>query len=260
MNGQSESIAYGAQLQLLENQVLEGRGLAGQGLEVQVANDYCTSPLTQEPKPFSRLVWRPTPLWKRILDVLSSAILLAFLSPFLLAIAIYIRCVSRGPVIFRQSRLGEMGNYFTIYKFRTMHACDPDLATSQHRAYVSNLAESDEVVSKPDNSHRLIPGGVFLRRCSIDELPQLFNVLLGNMSLIGPRPDVLDWSDYSDWQLRRFEVKPGISGLWQVSGKNRLSFSRMMELDIEYVNRRSFCFDMWIAYETVKLVLSNDNC
>jgi lipopolysaccharide/colanic/teichoic acid biosynthesis glycosyltransferase len=216
--------------------------------------------LTREPKQFPRLEWKPTPLWKRAIDVVVSSILLFLLSPALLAIAIYIRSVSRGRVIFRQSRLGEMGHYFTIYKFRTMNACDPHLATSQHRAYVSSLAESDEVVSKPDHTKRLIPGGAFLRRTSIDELPQLFNVLLGNMSLIGPRPDVLDWTDYSTFQLHRFEVKPGITGLWQVSGKNRLSFSRMIELDIEYVNRRSFWFDIWIAFKTVKMILTNDNC
>lgn len=243
---------------------MEYRGLTetseSQSVDHQRPTEGTTAPYALSQKPFPRLVWRPTPLWKRSLDVVGSATLLVFLSPFLLAIALYIRCVSRGPAIFRQSRLGEMGDYFTIYKFRTMQACDPHLATSLHRAYVSSLADSNEAVAKPDCSHRLIPGGSLLRRCSLDELPQLFNVLLGNMSLIGPRPDVLEWSDYSEWQLRRFEVKPGISGLWQVSGKNRLSFARMMELDIEYVERRSFLFDIWIAYETVKMILTNDNC
>ena len=116
------------------------------------------------------------------------------------------------------------------------------------------------MISKPDLAHRLIPGGAFLRQRSLDELPQLANVLIGNMSLIGPRPDVLDWEDYTAWQQKRFEVKPGISGLWQVSGKNRLSFSRMMELDIEYIERRGFWFDMWMALCTVRLLISKDNC
>lgn len=210
--------------------------------------------------PTSKLVWSRTPLWKRAIDFVVSAIALLLLSPLLGLIALYIRCVSPGPAIFKQSRLGEMGRPFTIYKFRTMHSGDPALATSEHREYVSSRAELDEVISKPDLAHRLIPGGAFLRQRSLDELPQLVNVLIGNMSLIGPRPDVLDWDDYTTWQQKRFEVKPGISGLWQVSGKNRLSFSRMMELDIEYIERRSFWFDMWIAIRTVRLVLSKDNC
>ena len=218
------------------------------------------SALVRSVRPTSTLVWSPTPLWKRSIDVLVSGFALVLLSPLMLAIAIYIRCVSSGPAIFRQSRLGEMGRPFTIYKFRTMHSGDPELATSEHRNYVTNCAELDEVVAKPDHSHRLIHGGAFLRGRSLDELPQLFNVLLGNMSLIGPRPDVLDWNDYTHAQQKRFEVKPGISGLWQVSGKNRLSFSKMMELDLEYIDRRSFAFDMWIAIKTVQLILSKDNC
>jgi len=210
--------------------------------------------------PTSRLVWSPTPIWKRAIDVVVSTLALVLLSPFLFLIACYIRLVSRGPAIFKQSRLGEMGRPFTIYKFRTMHCGDPEAATSEHREYVSSRAELDEVISKPDLAHRLIPGGEFLRQRSLDELPQLANVLIGNMSLIGPRPDVLDWEDYTAWQQKRFEVKPGISGLWQVSGKNRLSFSRMMELDIEYIERRGFWFDMWIALRTVRLLISKDNC
>ncbi len=256
MQAQSDRIAHANPIQALENQVLGG----SQYSDDQILSSFGEVHRFSNQRPAACLAWRPTPVWKRMFDFIGAMILLLVLSPMLVLIAIYIRCVSRGPALFRQPRLGEMGDYFTILKFRTMHACDPHLATSQHRAYVSSLADSDEVVSKPDYSDRLIPGGAFLRRCSIDELPQLINVLLGDMSLIGPRPDVLDWADYSEWQLQRFAVKPGISGLWQVSGKNRLSFSRMMELDIEYVDRRSFRFDLWIAYETVKMILSNDNC
>lgn len=206
------------------------------------------------------LIWLPTPIWKRAIDIVAAGLALVLLSPLLALIALYIRTVSRGPAIFKQSRLGEMGKPFTIYKFRTMYSGDSEQATLEHREYVSSRAELDEVVSKPDLADRLIPGGAFLRQRSLDELPQLVNVLIGNMSLIGPRPDVLGWRDYTDWQRRRFEVKPGISGLWQVSGKNRLSFSRMMELDIEYVERRSFWFDMWIASQTIRLIIHKDNC
>lgn len=207
-----------------------------------------------------QLVWRPIPWWKRSIDIVVSAGLLLMLAPVLAIIAVYIRAVSRGPSIFKQQRLGEMGEYFTIYKFRTMHPIDPQVATSRHREYISSLTDSDAAIAKPDFANRLILGGQFLRRTSLDELPQLFNVLLGSMSLIGPRPDVLHWGDYTDAQVGRFEVRPGITGLWQVSGKNRLTFAQMMELDAEYVARRSFWFDMWIAWKTVKLILSNDNC
>ncbi len=210
--------------------------------------------------PEAKLVWQPIPWWKRVIDVVVSAMLLVVLSPLMFIIAAYIRCMSRGPAIFKQPRLGEMGTYFTIYKFRTMRPIDPELVTQQHREYISRLASTDETVAKPDYTARLIPGGAFLRKTSLDELPQLVNVLFGSMSLIGPRPDVLHWTDYTPSQLRRFEVRPGITGLWQVSGKNRLSFSKMMELDIEYVKKRSFWFDMWIAIKTVKMILTNDNC
>ena len=206
------------------------------------------------------LTWSPTPTWKRAIDILGAGASLVLLSPLLFVIGVYIRFVSHGPAIFKQTRLGEMGRPFTIYKFRTMDSVDPDVATMEHRNYISSRAELDEVIAKPDHKHRLIPGGGFLRTRSLDELPQLFNVLLGNMSLIGPRPDVLDWNDYTAEQQQRFAVKPGISGLWQVSGKNRLSFSKMMELDIEYVEKRSFKFDLWIAFKTIQLILSKDNC
>ena len=227
----------------------------GTGFELAQEVEFARSELVISP-----LVWFPTPWWKRSLDVVVSAIALVLLIPLLVTIALYIRCVSRGPAIFKQSRLGEMGRPFTIFKFRTMHTSDPELATSEHRDYVSSLAELDEVIAKPDLAHRLIPGGAFLRQRSLDELPQLLNVLMGNMSLIGPRPDVLDWEDYTAGQQKRFEVKPGISGLWQVCGKNRLSFSRMIELDLEYIERRSFWLDMWIAAGTIRLIVSKDNC
>ncbi|MEM7315592.1 MAG: sugar transferase [Planctomycetota bacterium] len=169
------------------------------------------------------LVHHPLPVWKRAFDLVVGSILILCLSPILLAIAAYIRIVSKGPAIFCQSRLGEMGEYFTIYKFRTLEVRDE--ATAEHRDYVSELRESDGVLEKPDHADRLIPRGAFLRDHALDELPQLFNVLLGNMSLVGPRPEVLHWNDYEPWQLRRLEATPGMTGLWQVSGKNRVRHS-----------------------------------
>lgn len=208
---------------------------------------------------FQALKWHPIPFWKRLFDICVASLLLVVLSPLLIAIGFFIRMVSRGPALFKQERLGEMGRYFVIYKYRTLHPSESTCPTSEHREFMTGLTTSEEIAAKPDLSDRLIPGGHFLRSHSLDELPQLLNVLRGEMSLIGPRPDVLDWQDYPPWQLRRFEVTPGITGLWQVSGKNRLTFSQMVELDIKYIENRSFWLDMWILMKTFKLVLSKDN-
>ena len=206
-----------------------------------------------------QLTRRVAPWWKRSFDVVVSAMLLVLLSPLLLAITVYIRIVSKGPALFKQDRLGWMGQDFTILKFRTMHAEDTEGKSECHRSYVASLMGGEDEAKKPDYTNRLIPGGKFLRSSSLDELPQLINVLKGQMSLIGPRPDVLQWEDYPAWQRHRFEVLPGITGLWQVSGKNRLTFDRMVELDLEYCHRRSIKLDAWILLKTVKLVLSNEN-
>ena len=207
----------------------------------------------------SKLRHRRMPWWKRLFDIFVASLLLVVLMPVLALIGFFIRCVSPGPVIFSQKRLGEMGNYFVIYKFRTMHQANSTNVTHEHRQFVAELANSDAVAAKPDLTSRLIPFGGFLRSTSLDELPQLLNVIRGEMSLIGPRPDVLDWQDYPEWQLRRFEVTPGITGLWQVSGKNRLTFRQMVELDLRYIERRSLLLDMWILVKTIKLVLNRGN-
>lgn len=199
------------------------------------------------------------PRWKRWFDFVAAGLLLVVLTPLLAMICIFIRCVSKGPVLFSQERLGEMGKYFVIYKFRTLHPANPAKVTKEHRQFVAELANRDVAAAKPDLKSRLIPWGGFLRSTSLDELPQLLNVLKGEMSLIGPRPDVLDWQDYPVWQLKRFEVTPGITGLWQVSGKNRLTFRQMVELDIRYIQRRSVLLDMWILVQTVRLLFKRDN-
>lgn len=206
---------------------------------------------------FCGLRSRPTPVWKRILDCVVAGGLLVVLSPLLLAIGVYIRLVSRGPALFTQGRMGLMGDEFTIYKFRTLK-CSVG-ATAEHRQYVAKLSESDGVLTKPDLRSRVIPGGAFLRRTSLDELPQLLNILRGNMSLVGPRPDVMEWQDYKPEQLRRFEVVPGVTGLWQVNGKNRLTFEQMIELDVRYVENRSLWLDVSILIKTLMLLVRRDN-
>lgn len=205
----------------------------------------------------ARLTRRPIPLWKRSFDILASLAMIVLLSPLLLAIACFIRCVSGGPVLFRQMRVGDMGNDFEILKFRTLYPLST--ASKDHQQFVAQLSTNNQVLVKPDLAGRFILGGQFLRSWSIDELPQLFNVLRGEMSLVGPRPDVLAWYDYDEWQLKRFETLPGLTGLWQVSGKNRLTFHEMINLDIQYVETRSVALDFWILLKTVRVLFSRDN-
>ncbi len=198
-----------------------------------------------------------TPWWKRGCDIVGASLLLCLLLPFLLAVACYIRIVSKGPALFFQRRVGEGGKHFNIIKFRTMDV-RPE-ATAEHRVYVERLTTQDAPIEKPDHTNRIIPGGNFLRRNSIDEFPQLLNVLIGTMSLVGPRPDLLEIEDYEPWQLRRFAVLPGMTGLWQVSGKNRLTFREMIQLDIQYVEARSFALDLRILLKTFSVVVQQDN-
>lgn len=190
------------------------------------------------------------------MDILGAAVILIALSPLLVVLAVYIKCVSPGPVFFVQERIGAGARRFRMYKFRTMHVSK---SADTHRDYVASLVKSDAPAHKPAYDARLIRGGKLLRSLSLDELPQLFNVLQGNMSLIGPRPEVLQLEDYEAWQLRRFEVLPGISGLWQVSGKNRLTFNQMIHLDIQYVDRLSLQLDLWIVWRTFGVIALRRN-
>ena len=179
------------------------------------------------------------------------------IAPLLLIVAIYIKLVSSGPILFKQSRVGFGGEDFVIYKFRTMHV--PKVSRDEaHRGYLAGQTE-DGPNRKPDFKSELIPGGRLLRALSIDEFPQLLNVLQGNMSLVGPRPDLLRLEDYKLWQTRRFEVQPGMTGLWQVSGKNRVTFDQMVEMDIDYIKTRSLVRDLKIIAMTFKVLLLERN-
>lgn len=252
-------------LQLVRDPGISKESLSDSGSDVEVLPgvSVCAAIAPTESElrtiALSSLIHHPMPWWKRLFDVITASLLLVVLTPLLAMICVFIRCVSRGPVFFSQARLGEMGKYFVIYKFRTLQPANTVSVTNEHRQFVVKLTNSDVAAAKPDLKSRLIPFGGFLRSTSLDELPQLLNVLKGEMSLIGPRPDVLDWQDYPAWQLKRFEVTPGITGLWQVSGKNRLTFRQMVELDIRYVEGRSVLLDIRILIQTVKIVLSKDN-
>ncbi|MFC1757554.1 sugar transferase [Planctomycetota bacterium] len=196
----------------------------------------------------------PIPVSKRAMDVFGAAILIVLLSPLLLVVAALVKVSSpRGSVLFVQERVGWRGKTFRILKFRTMRE---NVDTEQHRRYVSSLAQAGGALEKPKMASRLIWLGKFYRSTAIDELPQLLNVLRGEMSLVGPRPDVLDLDDYEPWQRNRFAVLPGLTGLWQVSGKNRLTFDQMIELDLEYIKRQSLLLDVRLLVRTPLALLT----
>lgn len=211
-----------------------------------------------KPQPSIVITKRANPGWKRVLDVVVIILVSPLLAPILLLVAAYIRLVSAGPVFFIQSRVGHGGEDFRIIKFRTMEV--PQVSRDAvHRDYVANHVRFDKPIKKPNYKSELILGGKLLRKFSIDELPQVFNVLQGNMSLVGPRPDLLRLDDYEAWQCRRFEVLPGMTGLWQVSGKNSLTFDQMVELDIQYIETQSLKEDLRIIARTFLVLLFNHN-
>jgi lipopolysaccharide/colanic/teichoic acid biosynthesis glycosyltransferase len=207
----------------------------------------------------------PTEVWGRrvwaklVLDVSLGAIALVLSAPLLVLAAIAIRISSHGPVLFRQQRIGQAGKPFTMWKFRTMRVTNDD---SAHRAYVRAMLLGGEYpqpgrlgLHKLDDD-RVTAVGRLLRRTSVDELPQLFNVLRGDMSLVGPRP-ALPWEVelFSPVDLVRFDVKPGITGLWQVSGRSRLTMRQALELDRAYVTQQSLLLDLKILLKTLPVVL-----
>ena len=192
--------------------------------------------------------------WKRALDL---ALIIA-LSPGLLLlsalIALIIKLGSPGPVLFRQRRVGYKGREFVCFKFRTMRV---NAETESHRRHTQELIKSQAQMIKLDarKDPRLVPLGSLLRASGLDELPQLLNVLRGEMSLVGPRPCIpYECEAYQPWHWGRFDAVPGLTGLWQVSGKNRTTFDQMVLLDIEYSRRRSMSLDLWIISRTLPVL------
>jgi lipopolysaccharide/colanic/teichoic acid biosynthesis glycosyltransferase len=198
---------------------------------------------------------------KRLLDLVIATACLAAASPLLLAAAAAIRLTTPGPALFRQTRLGRDRRPFVLYKFRTMYSGCPD---DVHREYVSRLLTEDQPpdggrdgVFKLERDTRITRVGRLLRRTSIDELPQLLNVIRGDMSLVGPRPPLPWEAELFDAVFAgRFAVPPGLTGLWQVSGRNGLTMRQGLALDVEYVRRQSLALDLWILIKTVPAVLS----
>ena len=189
---------------------------------------------------------------KRFLDIVISALLLVILSPLALITAIAIKIDSPGPVHFVQERVGLNKRRFRLYKFRTMVD-----GADKKQCDLEDLNEVCGPAFKIKNDPRITPVGKILRKTSIDELPQLFNVLKGDMSLVGPRPlPVRDYNGFNeDWQRRRFSVRPGITCLWQVSGRSNISFEKWMELDMEYIDKWSLWLDFTILTKTIPAVL-----
>jgi lipopolysaccharide/colanic/teichoic acid biosynthesis glycosyltransferase len=194
------------------------------------------------------------PVWKRALDialVLAASIIWA---PLCVLIALFIKAVSPGPVLFRQERVGLMGRRFCCLKFRTMHF---NADSGIHQQHLNRIVTANEPLKKLDAADpRIIPGGLWIRSLGLDELPQLINVLRGDMSLVGPRPCVpYEYEMFLPHHRRRCETLPGLTGLWQVNGKNRTTFDRMMELDAAYVDTKSLLLDLKIIVLTLPAVL-----
>lgn len=195
------------------------------------------------------------PRWKRFFDVFWILVSLPVWLPVMILIAVVLKIVSPGPVFFRQRRVGYRGNRFMIFKFRSMEV---NACTKGHEGYVERLIRTDRPMAKMDvaGDPRMIPGGWIMRASGLDELPQIFNVLRGEMSLVGPRPCTpREFACYQPRQQKRVEAPPGLTGLWQVNGKNKLTFTQMIEMDLRYCDTISVKLDTIIILKTIPAVL-----
>jgi len=195
---------------------------------------------------------------KRALDVLAAMVILLLILPTFLLIGLLVYLSSPGPILFRQQRIGLNGTSFTLLKFRTMyHGASSAVHETYYRALMQGTAEATGNTFKLKNDSRITPVGRVLRRLSLDELPQLLNVLRGEMSLVGPRPPLpYEVADYGPRELRRLSVPPGLTGLWQVSGRAILNFHQMIALDLAYVEHWSLWLDLEILARTPLVVLT----
>ena len=193
---------------------------------------------------------RGIPTWKRALDIACLLFALPVLVPLVLIIGLWIKLLSQGPVLFRQERVGYHGRRFTCLKFRSMKA---GADSNVHKNYLKELIHSEQPMTKIDakGDSRLIPLGALLRSTGLDELPQLLNVLRGEMSIVGPRPCIpYEYEHYVPWQKERLDTLPGLTGLWQVSGKNKTTFNEMIRMDLSYLNNISILLDLQIMFKT----------
>jgi lipopolysaccharide/colanic/teichoic acid biosynthesis glycosyltransferase len=204
---------------------------------------------------------------KRAMDIVGSALMLAICAPIFLTIALAVKFSSKGPILFRQQRVGQYGQHFTFLKFRSMQVNNDH---SVHKEFITKFIASEackqpsngngDGVFKLTNDKRVTRVGKFLRRTSLDELPQFLNVLRGEMSLVGPRPPIpYELAAYQTWHRRRvLEVKPGITGLWQVTGRSRVNFDEMVRLDLRYATSWSPTLDFTILIRTPLAVIKGE--
>jgi exopolysaccharide biosynthesis polyprenyl glycosylphosphotransferase len=191
---------------------------------------------------------------KRGVDVVGAVVALALTAPLMLVMAALVKLESRGPVLYKSQRIGRGGKAFTFYKLRSMVN-----GAHTRRKDFAHLNECDGPVFKISNDPRVTRIGRLLRRTSIDEIPQFLNVLKGEMSLVGPRPPIPEEvARYEPWQLKRLSVRPGLTCLWQISGRSRIGFEEWMRLDLQYIRRQSLWMDIGILLRTIPAVLSRD--
>jgi lipopolysaccharide/colanic/teichoic acid biosynthesis glycosyltransferase len=196
------------------------------------------------------------PSWKRILDITCILLSAPFWLPVVMILTLWIKLASPGPIFFRQERVGHRGKRFMILKFRTMKV---NVETQSHERYLEQLIHANRPMTKLDASGdpRIIPGGRILRAMGLDELPQLFNVFRGEMSLVGPRPCTPhEFSRYQLWQHERVNAPPGLTGYWQVNGKNKTTFTEMINMDIFYTKKMSLWLDLMIMVKTFPAVMT----
>ena len=192
---------------------------------------------------------------KRIIDIVASFIGLIVLSPLMLVVSILIKLESKGEVIFKQKRVGLNGKEFYMYKFRSMVINAEEL-----KAELESQNEMSGPMFKMKDHPRITRIGKFIRKTSIDELPQLINVIKGDMSLVGPRPSLpKEVEEFESWMRERLEVKPGLTCIWQISGRNNIDFEDWMKLDIKYVRERSFKLDIKLILKTVLVLFGDKN-
>ena len=196
------------------------------------------------------------PSWKRILDIACILLSTPLWLPVVMILSLWIKLASPGPIFFRQERVGHRGRRFMILKFRTMKV---NVETQSHERHLEQLMHGDRPMTKLDaaGDPRIIPGGRILRAMGLDELPQLFNVFRGEMSLVGPRPCTPhEFSRYQVWQHERVNAPPGLTGYWQVNGKNKTTFSEMINMDIFYTKNMSVWLDLTIIVRTFPAVIT----
>jgi exopolysaccharide production protein ExoY len=196
------------------------------------------------------------PAWKRILDIACILLSIPFWLPVVIFLAVWIKLASPGPIFFRQERVGYRGKRFMILKFRTMKV---NVETQSHERHLEQLIHANRPMTKLDaaGDPRIIAGGRILRAMGLDELPQLFNVFRGEMSLVGPRPCTPhEFARYQSWQQERVNAQPGLTGYWQVNGKNKTTFTEMISMDIFYTKNMSLWLDLAIMVKTFPAVLA----